>query len=72
MMQRKIVMASLCALLVLAGLTSCGKRGDPYRPSEIPAQQTNSSRARPQSPAPHHPNRGTLTCLHSTAMPTTI
>ena len=42
MMQRKIVIASLCALLVIAGLTSCGKRGDPYRPSEIPAQQTNS------------------------------
>ena len=41
-MQRKIVMASLCALLALAGLTSCGKRGDPYRPSEFPAQQTNS------------------------------
>jgi len=42
MMQRKIVMASLCALLVIAGLSSCGKRGDPYRPSEIPTQQTNS------------------------------
>ena len=42
MMHRKLVMASLCALLVIAGLSSCGKRGDPYRPSEIPAQQTNS------------------------------
>ena len=42
MMQRKIVMASLCALLVFAGLTGCGKRGDPYRPSEISDQQTNS------------------------------
>ncbi len=42
MMQRKIVMVSLCALLVIAGLSSCGKRGDPYRPSEIPTQQTNS------------------------------
>ena len=41
-MQRKLVMASLCALLVIAGLSSCGKRGDPYRPSEIPTQQTNS------------------------------
>jgi len=41
-MQHKLVMASLCALLVIAGLSSCGKRGDPYRPSEIPAQQTNS------------------------------
>ncbi len=42
MIQRKFMMASLCALLVIAGLSSCGKRGDPYRPSEIPTQQTNS------------------------------
>ena len=41
-MQCKLFMASLCALIVIAGLTGCGKRGDPYRPSEIPAQQTNS------------------------------
>ncbi len=41
-MQRKLVMVSLCAMLMIAGLSSCGKRGDPYRPSEIPAQQTNS------------------------------
>ena len=41
-MQRKLVMAILCALLVIVGLSSCGKRGDPYRPSEIPAQLTNS------------------------------
>ena len=41
-MQRKLMMASLCALLVIAGLSGCGKRGDPYRPSEIPAQQTDS------------------------------
>jgi len=41
-MRHKIVMAGLCALLLLAGLTACGKRGDPFRPSEIPAEQTNS------------------------------
>ena len=41
-MQRKLIMASLCALLVIGGLSGCGKRGDPYRPSEIPAQQTDS------------------------------
>ena len=41
-MKRKLVMASLCALLMITGLSSCGKRGDPYRPSEIPAQQTSS------------------------------
>tara|TARA_B100000035_G_C20642550_1_gene397269 strand:- start:339 stop:515 length:177 start_codon:yes stop_codon:yes gene_type:complete len=42
MMKRKLVIASLCAFLVITGLSSCGKRGDPYRPSEIPAKQTNS------------------------------
>ena len=41
-MQRKLVMAGLCALLMIAGLSNCGKRGDPYRPSEIPAQQSDS------------------------------
>jgi predicted small lipoprotein YifL len=41
-MRRKTLMASLCALLVIAGLTACGKRGDPYRPVEIPTQQTSS------------------------------
>ena len=41
-MQSKLVMVSLCTLLVIAGLSSCGKRGDPYRPSEIPTQQTNN------------------------------
>ncbi|MEC8642587.1 MAG: lipoprotein [Pseudomonadota bacterium] len=34
------------AILVLAllagGLTACGKRGDPYRPSDIPAQAADS------------------------------
>jgi len=42
MINSKTVIASLCALLVFAGLSSCGKRGDPYRPSEIPTQQANS------------------------------
>ena len=41
-MHRKKVIAGLCALLVIAGLMSCGKRGDPYRPSESPSQQANS------------------------------
>ena len=71
-MQRKQVMAVLCALLVIAGLSGCGKRGDPYRSSEIPAKQTNSS----PGPANHisslDRNKGSLTCLHSTAIPTTI
>ena len=28
--------------LVTGGLTACGKRGDPYRPSEIPAQSADT------------------------------
>jgi len=41
-MNRNKLIASLCALLVIAGLTGCGKRGDPFRPSEIPSQQTGN------------------------------
>lgn len=41
-MQRKTLVTILCALLVIAGLTACGKRGDPFRPAEIPTQQTSS------------------------------
>ncbi len=32
----------LVLALVAGGLTACGKRGDPYRPSEIPAQSADS------------------------------
>lgn len=41
-MQRKTLVTILCALLVIAGLTACGKRGDPFRPAEIPTQQNSS------------------------------
>ena len=34
--------AMLVLALVASGLTACGKRGDPYRPSEIPAQSADS------------------------------
>ena len=36
-MQRKLIIGSLIGLLLTLGLAACGKRGDPYRPSEIPA-----------------------------------
>ena len=36
-MQRKIILGSLMGLILTLGLAACGKRGDPYRPSEIPA-----------------------------------
>ena len=36
-MQRKLILGSLIGLILTLGLSSCGKRGDPYRPSEVPA-----------------------------------
>ena len=35
-MQRKLILGSLIGLMLTLGLAACGKRGDPYRPSEIP------------------------------------
>jgi hypothetical protein len=29
-------------MLLIAGLSACGKRGDPFRPSEITEQQSTS------------------------------
>ena len=36
-MQHKFILGSLIGLMLTFGLAACGKRGDPYRPSEIPA-----------------------------------
>ena len=38
MMTRRFGFALLVLTLLVGGLTACGKRGDPYRPSEIPAK----------------------------------
>ena len=35
--------AMLVLALIAGGLTACGKRGDPYRPSEVPAQPADSN-----------------------------
>ena len=37
-MIRKSVIACLVTLLAVAGLTACGKRGDPFRPSDVPTK----------------------------------
>jgi predicted small lipoprotein YifL len=37
-MIRKSVIACLVTLLAIAGLTACGKRGDPFRPSDVPTK----------------------------------
>ena len=36
-MQRKLILGSLIGLMLTLGLAACGKRGDPHRPSDIPA-----------------------------------
>ncbi|WP_438996464.1 LPS translocon maturation chaperone LptM [Candidatus Puniceispirillum sp.] len=36
-MLKKTMITCLVTLLAVAGLTACGKRGDPYRPSDVPA-----------------------------------
>ena len=36
-MQRKLILGSLIGLMLTLGLAACGKPGDPYRPSDIPA-----------------------------------
>ena len=37
-MHRTLILGSLIGIMLAFGLTACGKRGDPYRPSEIPAK----------------------------------
>ena len=37
----QIAMVILMLALTAAGLTACGKRGEPYRPSEIPAKSSD-------------------------------
>ena len=39
---RQITMVMLMLMLTASGLTACGKRGEPYRPSEIPAKSGDS------------------------------
>ena len=37
-MHRTFILGTLIGITLAFGLTACGKRGDPYRPSEIPAK----------------------------------
>ena len=37
-MHRTFILGSFIILTLTFGLTACGKRGDPYRPSDIPAK----------------------------------
>ena len=40
---RQIAMVMVMLALIVTGLTACGKRGEPYRPSEIPAKSDDSA-----------------------------
>ena len=35
-MNRTLILGSLIGIMLVFGLAACGKRGDPYRPSDIP------------------------------------
>ena len=37
-MHRTLILSSLLSLMLAFGLTACGKRGEPYRPSDIPVK----------------------------------
>ena len=39
---RQIAMVILMLTVTATGLIACGKRGEPYRPSEIPAKSSDS------------------------------
>ena len=43
MVMKRVALALLVLGISLGGLTACGKRGDPYRPSEIPADSTGNA-----------------------------
>jgi predicted small lipoprotein YifL len=34
---RTFIVTGLVGLILIVGLAACGKRGDPYRPSQVPA-----------------------------------
>ena len=41
-MTRSLILLLVTFVVATSGLTACGKRGDPYRPSEIPAKPADS------------------------------
>ena len=42
MVMKRVGLILLVLGIALGGLTACGKRGDPYRPSEVPADSAKS------------------------------
>ena len=39
----RLLLAGAVLAMLAGGLASCGKRGDPYRPSEVPAAEAPKS-----------------------------
>ena len=44
-MKRTFIFGALLSIMLASGLTACGKRGDPYRPSDM------QSKSHTQTPA---------------------
>ncbi|MEL0294453.1 MAG: hypothetical protein VXA66_12385 [Alphaproteobacteria bacterium] len=44
-MRRRVIINNLLALILVVGMTACGKRGDPFRPSEIPPKPASETPA---------------------------
>ena len=44
-MRLRFFLTGLVGLLLVVGMTACGKRGDPFRPSEIPAKSQPATAA---------------------------
>jgi predicted small lipoprotein YifL len=44
-MHRTFILGSLIGIMLTFGLAACGKRGDPYRPSDIPAESQTETPA---------------------------
>lgn len=42
MMIKRIGLMLVILGLAIGGVSSCGKRGDPYRPSDVPAKSSDS------------------------------
>ena len=39
----RLLLAGAVLALLAGGLSACGKRGDPYRPSEVPGSETSTN-----------------------------
>ena len=44
-MHRTLILRSLIGIMLTFGLVACGKRGDPYRPADIPAKNQTQTPA---------------------------